>query len=215
MASLKEYLFYEEPGIQLYCGDCREVLPFLPSSDLVLTDPPYGIGLKYESYNDTPENWRLLMEFIIPHIKTRSQMGIMPCCRIVELPWIYKTFPPDWLMAWHKGSPGTSAWTGFNDWEPLLVYGKVDGIQMHDYLSVHPEPFTNGHPCPKPLKWATWIIERASFAGHTILDPFMGSGTTLRASKDLGRKAIGVEIEPKYCELAVKRLRQEVLPLGG
>jgi DNA modification methylase len=133
-------------------------------------------------------------------------MVIMPSCRIVNLSWIYSIAPPDWLMCWYKGSPGTAGWMGFNDWEPLLVYGKVKGLQMHDYFYAQPEAFTNGHPCPKPLSWAKWIIKRIP---GTILDPFMGSGTTLVAAKELGRKAIGIEIEEKYCEIAVRRLRQD------
>jgi len=68
-----------------------------------------------------------------------------------------------------------------------------------------------GHPTSRPLDTITYILQMVT--GETILDPFMGSGTTLRAAKDLGRKAIGIEIEEKYCEIAVKCLRQEVLPL--
>jgi len=68
-----------------------------------------------------------------------------------------------------------------------------------------------GHPTQKPLKMMRDIIEISCEKEGTILDPFMGSGTTLRAAKDLGRKAIGIEIEEKYCEIAVKRLQQEVL----
>ena len=70
----------------------------------------------------------------------------------------------------------------------------------------------NGHPAEKPIEGMTWLIKNGGDA-QLILDPFMGSGTTLRAAKDLRRKAIGIEIEEKYCEIAVRRLQQEVLPL--
>ncbi len=70
----------------------------------------------------------------------------------------------------------------------------------------------NGHPCPKPIGWMLWAVGLASRQGETVLDPFMGSGTTLRAAKDLGRRAIGIEIEEMYCEVAAKRLSQECLP---
>jgi hypothetical protein len=138
-------------------------------------------------------------------------MGILPSCQIKELIWIYTNYPPDWLICWYKGSPGTAAYVGFNDWEPLLVYGKLQGLQMHDYFYAKPEKF-NGHPCPKPLRWASTLLSRVM--PKSTLDPFMGSGTTLRAAKNLGRKAIGIEIEEKYCEIAVKRLRQEVFNFG-
>jgi site-specific DNA-methyltransferase (adenine-specific) len=72
----------------------------------------------------------------------------------------------------------------------------------------------NGHPCPKPIGQWKWLVNRATVVGDSILDPFMGSGTTLRAAKDLGRKAIGIEIEERYCEIAANRLRQEVLLFG-
>lgn len=67
-----------------------------------------------------------------------------------------------------------------------------------------------GHPCPKPLRWMTWALSLAGDGVQSVLDPFMGSGTTLRAAKDLGRKAIGIEIEERYCEIAAKRMGQEV-----
>jgi site-specific DNA-methyltransferase (adenine-specific) len=70
------------------------------------------------------------------------------------------------------------------------------------------------HPNQKPLAVIKWVLSLAPDSPQTVLDPFMGSGTTLRAAKDLGRKAIGIEIEEKYCEIAANRLRQEVLQFG-
>jgi site-specific DNA-methyltransferase (adenine-specific) len=81
---------------------------------------------------------------------------------------------------------------------------------MHDHFYAQPAP-ADGHPCPKPIRWASWMMQRASLERDLVLDPFMGSGTTLRAAKDLGRYAIGIEIEERYCEIAAKRMAQGVL----
>ena len=204
--------YYEHAGITIYHGDCREILPHLPPVDLVLTDPPYGVDLEYASYVDTEENWFALMNDVIPMLRRVGKMVIFPSCQIKRLGWFYGNHAPDWIIAWHKGSPGHVSAIGFNDWEPLLVYGRTKGLSMHDFLSVPNDEKMGayGHPCPKPLRWATWLIRRACPDDGTVLEPFMGSGTTLRAAKDLGRKAIGIEIEEKYCEIAAKRLSQEV-----
>lgn len=74
------------------------------------------------------------------------------------------------------------------------------------------KPIEINHPCPKPIKVWKKLLNSVSLREHIILDPFMGSGTTLVAAKELGRRAIGIEIEEKYCEIAVRRLAQEVLP---
>ena len=207
--------YYEDTqaGIVIYHGDCREILPQLPKVDLVLTDPPYGVGLEYATYQDTESNWYELMDSIIPLCRNASHMVIMPSCQIKRLGWIYKNHPPDWLICWYKGNVGCAGFVGFNDWEPLLVYGK-NNTNMHDYFYTSPEPLTNGHPCQKPIRWATWLMDRATAYGDWCVDPFMGSGTTLVAAKILGRKAIGIEIEEKYCEIAVKRLSQSVMRLN-
>ena len=70
-----------------------------------------------------------------------------------------------------------------------------------------------GHPCPRPLNGMKYLVECFCPPSGLVVDPFMGSGTTLVAAKDLGRRAIGIEIEERYCEIAAKRLAQEVLPL--
>lgn len=202
-------------GITIYHGDCRDVLPGLPNADLILTDPPYGVGLEYASYDDTEENWFALLDVMIPLIRAHADMAILPSCQIRRLWWFYEKHRPDWLIAWHKGSPGHVSAIGFNDWEPLVVYGRSAGLSMHDFLSVNnDEPMgAYGHPCPKPLRWSKWLVSRACPSGGLIIDPFMGSGTTLRAAKDLGRKAIGIEIEERYCEIAAKRISQMVLAI--
>lgn len=202
--------YFQDDAVVIYHADCRDVLPTLAGVDLVLTDPPYGVGFDYASHDDSIEAWRGLMDVLVPWIRQNVSMGVLPSCQINELKWVYRHHPPDWLICWYKGSPGTAAYVGFNDWEPLLVYGKTPGLQMHDYFYAQPET-PNGHPCPKPIRWAAYLIARATAPSQLVCDPFMGSGTTLRAAKDLGRKAIGIEIEERYCEIAAKRMAQGVL----
>jgi site-specific DNA-methyltransferase (adenine-specific) len=124
--------------------------------------------------------------------------------------------PPDAL-----GGIFVAAAVGLNKWGwsnliHCLLYGVAPGLGK----GVKPTAIAktaiaekNGHPVVKPLPWILWAVGLGSTVTDTILDPFMGSGTTLRAAKDLGRRAIGIEIEEKYCEIAAKRLSQEVLPL--
>ena len=190
------------------CGDCLEVMRGMDdnSVDLVLTDPPYGIGMEYDVYDDTDENWTKMFLDLIPMIKRISSMAILPCCQIKKLPFIYAHHPPDWLICWYKGSPGHRAYVGFNDWEPLLVYGKTKGTQMHDYFQCSPTPFDNGHPCPKPIYWAEWLIKRTTNEGDIVFDCFAGSGTTCLASKKLNRRYIGIDLSQKYCEIARNQL---------
>jgi len=192
--------------------DALELLKQMPdqSVDLILTDPPYGVNLGYDIYVDTEGNWYELMKKFIPEARRVAKMVIMPSCQIKRLKWIYENFSPDWLICWYKGSTGTAGFIGFNDWEPLLVYGKIH-TQIHDYFKAQPEPFDNGHPCPKPRQWARWIIQRATKEGMLVCDPFAGSGSTLSASKELNRNYIGCDISQKYVDICLKRLAQKTM----
>lgn len=208
---LTDYLYHETERGVLYCGDCLEIMPLLAdkSVDLVLTDPPYGIELEYESYEDTEQNWFDLMNKFIPEAKRISNMSIFPSCKIKRLGWFYANYPPDWIMAWYKGSVGHNSFIGFNDWEPHLVYGKTKtNLCMHDYFQTlsSPKMGSYGHPCPKPVEWASWLVFRATDEAMTVLDPFAGSGTTAVACINTKRRYILIEKEEKYCEIAKRRI---------
>jgi len=103
---------------------------------------------------------------------------------------------------------------GFTTFNPILYYGKdfrAGKGPLPTGMEVTEASEKLGHPCAKPIKAWSWLLDKVSEPGDTIIDPFMGSGTTLRAAKDLGRKAIGVEIDVRYANIAVERLGQEVL----
>ena len=221
------YTYYDKDGIQIFHGDCREVLPTLEPVDLVLTDPPYGVNLRegihkgaprknylhkggYESYEDTLENLR---EVVIPAVASSLAMSTRAAVfcaqsRISEFP------PASALGGVHLPSGcGRTSW-GFNNFQPVLLYGISPligtGCRPTVLNNATGAAEKNGHPCPKPQKWMRFFVNICSLDGETILDPFMGSGTTLVAAKLLGRKCIGIEIEEKYCEIAAKRLEQKV-----
>lgn len=209
--SVKPY--YQDEWATIYHGDCREVLPLLPKVDLVLTDPPYGVGYDYgDEISDDPEKhwpWMLdalrLMREVAPTVFTHRQKAVW------HLP------EPTHLGIWHKTLALGYAISGWlAHWEPVFVYGAEVGrtdngrkAASFDVWSMPCVPNKHGHPAEKPIRLYKALLQ--TFPQYEIIcDPFMGSGTTLRAAKDLGRKSIGVEIEEKYCEIAVKRLQQEV-----
>ena len=191
----------------LYLGDCIEILPELGKVDAVVTDPPYGADIEYGQYQDTRENWEKLIDAFIPKARAASKFFVMPVGDRLALRRLYKMHNPEWMIAWIKGSPGTRSPIGFNSWEPHLVWGRPP-VAMHDYFQTRCGFEIDGHPCPKPVAWATWLVNRAAERGGTILDPFMGSGTTGVACAKLGRRFIGIEIHEPYFQIACKRIEQ-------
>ena len=208
--------YYSEPGIDIYLGDCREILPTLPKVDLVLTDPPYGIGYR------TSASRSVLAQAhdFSPVYGDDEPFDPSPLLRFPRLIiWGGNHFAdklpasPTWLI-WDKrcgiaqndSADCEIAWSNLGG--PARVYRHLWMGMLRD--SENGETY---HPNQKAIALMRWCIELAGDDIQTVLDPFMGSGTTLRAAKDLGRRAIGIEIEEKYCEIAVKRLAQEVLAL--
>jgi DNA modification methylase len=193
----------------LYQGDCLDVMAGMEagSVDAIICDPPYGVGLNYSSYDDSEVLWYELMKNAVPEMKRVAKVVVMPSCAIKRMPWWYANFPPDWIIAWYKGSPGHVSMIGFNDWEPHLIWGKPSH-PMHDYFQTKCGFENNGHPCPKPVEWATWLSNRVAQLGMTVLDPFMGSGTTGVAAMLTGRKFIGIELDADYFAIAEKRISE-------
>lgn len=208
--------YYDRDGITIYHGDCREILPSLPPVDVAFADPPYGVGLTYDVHVDEGgpayEEWMSDMRRMLTE-KARI-VFVTPGIRNLHL-WLDGA---SWLLSWHKpGSTRRSDLGGFNVWEPVVMYGKRriynDAVVLPDVVN-HAKD-TAEHPCPKPLRLLTWLLSVSVEDDSIVLDPFMGSGTTLVAASQFGVRAIGVEISERYCEIAAKRLAQGVLDFGG
>jgi DNA modification methylase len=195
--------YYQDEHVTLYYGDCRELLPLMPKVDLVLTDPPYGIGIsnnpvrqKHErkDWDNAPVDNGLLQLVIqagtVAIVWGGNYFGLpaQQCFYVWD-----KQQPEDFSLAMCE-----MAWT--NNKGPAKLFRK-------SVLS-----YSKEHPTQKPVSLMTWCIGKVPNT-KTVLDPFAGSGTTLRAAKDLGLSCVGIELEEKYCEIAANRMRQEVLGL--
>jgi site-specific DNA-methyltransferase (adenine-specific)/modification methylase len=193
-------------------------MPKIGRVDAVVADPPYGVNggsgtlgvqslkTKYKaSWDDTED-----------YIKTVVIPSILMCIKISDRAVITPGNPNSWHypkptdigMIYQPATTSLGKW-GRETSQPVLFYGKdpMSGktIQAKHYVSaVRAEK--NGHPCPKPIGVVLWLVSRASIKSESVLDPFMGSGTTGVACIQLGRKFIGIEIEPKYFEIAKDRI---------
>jgi len=219
--------YYSDDSVTIYHGDCRE---WDGRADALITDPPYGMNLGthggvndkrptelrrqgYASYDDTPESFASVVVPAIVEILARTSRGAV----FAPAPSAWMLPAPDALGGvFIPAANGHSPW-GFQNLAPVLFYGSAPdlnlGAKATMFRATGRAEVELGHPCPKPLPWMTWLVSLASKHGETVIDPFMGSGTTLAAAKALGRRAIGIEIDERYCEVAATRCSQEVLGL--
>lgn len=210
--------YYEEKGITIYHGDCRNILPQLELVDLVLTDPPYGIDGE-EPISEISEVFYILKTMatnscVIMDWRNNSRIdSVFGNKKIGELVWEY---------GWVSGGR-TKAKSGFFPTHNTIgLYGnKVDFNFIKGSIIKRQPGFSSprqcsyakksGHPYEKPVKLMQYLLQHINAV--KVLDPFVGSGTTLLSARRMNRKAIGIEIEEKYCEIAAKRLQQEVFSL--
>ena len=207
--------YYSHAGITIYHGDCRDILPHV-TADVVVTDPPYGMGWDgriSRGPNGTgsvgpTKNWGTSIAGDDRPFDPSPFMGFAD-----TVLWGFNHFPDKlrrgsalvWIKRYDDG------FGSFLSDAEIAWCSRGHGVYCKRDVTLQGESRTRLHPTQKPVAIMRWCFD---FVGDgTILDPFMGSGTTLVAAKQLGRKAIGIEIEERYCEIAVKRLAQEVLPL--
>lgn len=218
--------YYDEDGITIYHGDCREVWASLifDLNPVIVTDPPYGIA--WQRSANLARNSKA-HDGIVGDSDTTVRDEML--ARVSGFPGVvfgsfYAPFPADvrQVLVWQKPADSgvVGSTTGYRrDVEPIFLIGDwpLRPVRWSSCLrsvrGIAAVTSETGHPHTKPLSLLLDLIERAPEG--IIFDPFMGSGTTLRAAKDLGRRAIGIEIEERYCEIAVQRLAQGVLPLGA
>ena len=198
--------------MKLTLGDAVEEMKKIAdkSDDVILTDPPYGVGYEYNSYNDSKESLVALVNDFMPEALRVAKRVVLTCGNGNQ--HIYPV--PDWTMAWViTAGAGQNKW-GFTCWQPILCYGK-DAYRQNrmgarpDIIRSNERSEKNGHACPKPIGMWTELLERVSvLESDVILDPFMGSGTTGVACKNINRNFIGIELDPEYFEIAKKRIHE-------
>lgn len=202
--------YYEHAGITIYHGDCREILPQLAPADLCLTDPPYGINAA-RTRNSQQWGWT---DFPVTgwdkERATPEQIALTLKAAHVSIIWggNYWTdcLPLTWRwLIWDKGQTDFSLADAELAWTSL--YGAIRRLLLPRAVALREG---KQHPTQKPIALMKWCLSFAPDA-KTVVDPFCGSGSVLVAAKATGRQAIGIDIEEKYCEIAAKRLSQEVL----
>lgn len=220
--------YFELDGIAIYHGDCRDVLPALPpaSVDLLLTDPPYGQaysgrygqhriagdgrGQAAPLFAEAAESWAPLIDEDA-HTLVFANADLWPA--FLEVCDRFTTRRG--VLIWHKarGGMGDTSCSYARDYEVVLhgtrsrrrsIAGPRDGAVLRGFPP--PAARQRTHPTEKPVALLEYFIERHAPVDGMILDAFMGSGATLVAAQATGRRAIGIELEERYCEAAAERL---------
>lgn len=211
--------YYADDLVTIYHGDSRE---WSDRVDVMVTDPPYGVSFDGKATKHTIRKGG--------GYTTKDDAQVGPAVVGALLPLVDRAAvftgnrglhlypqPRDIGCVYCPAGAGIGPW-GFTLFHPVLFYGgrasnSLQPTSMQSFDTAGTD--AAGHPCPKPLRWMTWAVSLASRPGETVIDPFAGSGTTLLAAKQTGRKSIGIEIEERYCEIAATRCSQEVLGLSA
>lgn len=211
----------------LYLGDCLEILPTLPKVDAVITDPPYGIGFVYENARDRDRDYQggyvRWMRGVVDACIERMSDGA-PCFvwqsqkRLTDFKEMFPSGFRVLVSAKTMGQIFPGCPMQYR-WDPVVVFWSGKGRSFDNgafdfVLSENSAEYGDGssiereHPCPRPLKAVLHVMKKWTLPGWSVLDPFMGSGTSGVASQQMGRRFIGIEKEPKYFDIACRRIEQ-------
>ncbi len=211
--------YYEDSAVTIFLGDCREILPTLEPVDAVVTDPvwpnaPDGL------FDDIPDPQELFSSMV--HLLRAERLVVI--LRGDSDPRFLLSVPSSWpffrtqilpyVMPGYIGRKLGGDEIAYCFGTPIPSREGQRVIPGHAPKAQPNGRAANGHPCSRAIAHMLFLVRWWSEANETILDPFMGSGTTLRAAKDLGRKAIGIEIEERYCEIAAERMSQSVMEMA-
>lgn len=231
--------YYRDEQVTLYHGDCREVMASMPdtSVDCVITDPPYTERTHGMAKSNKGKGHDIKAVTFSSISDDDLSESLRECGRLTRR-WVIATLdyrhafkvdqsPPEGLRTlrigvWVKPNPmpQISADRPGQGWEAIAFMHRADVKPAwsgggKSGVWIHPVSQDEGHPTVKPLPMVADWVRLFTNHGDTVLDPFAGSGTTLRAAVNEGRRAVGVEIEERYCEVIAKRLAQSALDLGS
>lgn len=243
--NLKDFLYYEEDLVKIYCGDCVEIMQLMEneSADLVITSPPYSVEKEYETGIEFSKHLDLIEKTVLG-ISFKLKFGKILCWNIASNPKKntllyhgmilekYLNFVDN--IVWRKitgASPRFGNYVNNHNyypntvWEMIFVYSKslpnVKGdMSIQEALKFRDDVWTfrsqtefKDHPTPFPMELPNAAIQLYSLPDDTVLDPFLGSGTTCVSAKNLNRKSIGIDKDPNHCETAVYYVRNEMYKL--
>jgi site-specific DNA-methyltransferase (adenine-specific) len=226
--------YYSDENVTIFHGDCRQIIPDLQRADVLISDPPYSKAThaNVKTWNDAPDSTSDTSRVIdfdgidgsglreVFDLADPLRWSVFFCdnvlaAELMQNPPSRTGFVRQSVWVKPRGAPQLTGDRPAMWWESIMAFhpkGKKQwngGGNHGNYF--HDTDRETNHPTSKPLAIVRDLVVRFSNEGETILDPFMGSGTTLRAAKDLGRKAIGIELDEKYCEIAATRMGQGVL----
>lgn len=225
--------YYEHGGVTIYHGDCREVLPEISGVGLVVTDPPYMFGMMSTMHEGKAGGWGDMMNAASFYatilrdlrrllVNQRGAAWVFNSWRsfpVLARASFEAQWPVESLLVWDKEWIGPGGPVGLRPSYEFVALFACEGFSIPDRSQ--PDIWRSKwagekewHPAEKPVPLLRRMIEKSGSSGRLVLDPFMGSGSTLVAAKESGRLAVGIEIEERHCETAAKRLSQELLPLG-
>jgi DNA modification methylase len=210
--------YYQDKWVTIYHGDCREILPQLERGDVIITDPVWpncstsmvGATCPFELLKEAAINFPGKANRAVIHLGCTSDprflLAIPP-----EMPFLRTC----WLEYVRLHYIGRILYTS----DVAYVFGKPpiskDGRRVIPgrHIAVTAEKRLTGHPAPRKLEHVRWLVNW--FADGVVIDPFLGSGTTIQAARECGYRSIGIEIVEKYCEMAANRCSQDVMELQG